>query len=97
MQGFTGMFYRALLHRQSLTKNEPRGGSNANRSDLLKFINAPDIANSSIVACNQVADNVYLCVIPFNVSYGEQQVLTYAFLNQGSTHSLCDQKLINAL
>ena len=97
VQGCTGMFHHTLLHRQSLTKNEPRGGSNANRSDLSISVNAPDIANSSIVTCNQAADDVYLCVVPVNVSYGEQQVLTYAFLDQGSTHSFCDQKLIEAL
>ena len=34
VQGCTGMFHHTLLHRQSLTKNEPRGGSTANRSDL---------------------------------------------------------------
>ena len=97
VQGCTEMFHRTLLHRQSLTKNEPRGGSNANRSDLSKSVNAPDIANSSIVTCNQAADHVFLCVVTVNMSYGKQQVLTYAFLDQGSTHSFCDQKLIDAL
>ena len=91
MQGCTEMFHHTLLHRQSLTKNEPRGGSNANRSDLSKSVNAPDIANSPIVTCNQAADDVFSCVVMSSnneiMSYGKQQVLTYAFLDQGSTHS----------
>jgi len=40
---------------------------------------------------------VYLCVVPVRVNYGSKQLLTYAFLNPNSTHSFCNQTLVNAL
>ena len=45
----------------------------------------------------QRANAVYLCVVPVRVNFGTKQVLTYAFLDQGSTHSFCNQKLVKTL
>ena len=43
------------------------------------------------------SEDVYLCVVPVRVRYDNAEVHTYAFLDQGSTHTFCDTKLINAL
>ena len=40
---------------------------------------------------------VYLCVVPVKVTVENKEVLTYAFLDQGSTHSFCNKKLIASL
>ena len=65
--------------------------------------------NNSAVSCSstvcsvysnespQRANAVYLCVVHVRVNYGTKQVLTYAFLDQGSTHTFCNQKLVKAL
>ena len=36
-------------------------------------------------------------MVPVRVNYGTKQVVTYAFLDQGSTHTFCNQKLVKAL
>ena len=41
--------------------------------------------------------NVYLCVAPVNVNFGAKSVITYAFLDQGFTHSFCGKALEDAL
>ena len=43
------------------------------------------------------SEYVYLCIVPVRVRYDNAEVHTYAFLDQGSTHTFCDTKLINAL
>ena len=40
---------------------------------------------------------VYPCVVPVKVAYGGKTVHTYAFLDQGSTHSFCGKSLIQEL
>ena len=52
---------------------------------------------TSAVTCSQVSNGVYLCVVPVLVKYEGREALTYAFLDQGSSQSFCDKKLIEAL
>ena len=40
---------------------------------------------------------VYLCVVSVEVTVDNKEVLTYAFLDQGSTHLFCNKKLIDSL
>ena len=40
---------------------------------------------------------VYLCVVPVNVTFRDKVVSTYAFLDQSSTHSFCANSLIREL
>nr|CAB3263161.1 uncharacterized protein LOC104265735 [Phallusia mammillata] len=42
-------------------------------------------------------DDVYQCVVPVEVKYEGRKVLTYAFLDIGSTGTFCNQRLIEAL
>ena len=41
--------------------------------------------------------NVYFYVVPANVTFETKSVITYAFLDQGSTHSFCHNALVNTL
>ena len=43
------------------------------------------------------SDSVYLNVIPVKVSARNKSILTYAFLDQGSTATLCDERLLDQL
>ena len=62
-------------------------------------------SNSTVssLKTRQMTDNedfinaVYLCVVPVKVTVDNKEVLTYAFLDQGSTHSFCNKKLIDSL
>ena len=37
------------------------------------------------------------CVVPVRVAYKNKSILTYAFLDQGSTHTFCDENLVKTL
>ena len=41
--------------------------------------------------------SVYLCVVPVIIEWQGKQIKTYAFLDQGSTHSFCDIGIVNEL
>ena len=43
------------------------------------------------------SSNVYLNVVPVSVSAGNRSIKTYVFLDQGSTTSLCDRRLLAEL
>ena len=54
--------------------------------------------NASLITCNNLSlEGVYLSVVPVKVQHEGKTVLTHAFLDQGSRHSLCDTKLVQAL
>ena len=40
---------------------------------------------------------VYLCVVPAFMRNGDKEYCTYAFLDQGSSHTFCDDHLIKVL
>ena len=41
--------------------------------------------------------NVCLNVVPVNVKYEDQEISTYAFLDQGSTSTFCEKSLADKL
>ena len=41
--------------------------------------------------------DVYLCVVPVFIRSGDKEYCTYAFLDQGSSHTFCDDHLIEVL
>ena len=43
------------------------------------------------------SSNTYLCIVPVKVTYQHRTFTTYAFLDQGSTHSFCSKILVAAL
>ena len=53
---------------------------------------------SGVYKCNgKSLQNVYLYVIPVNITFAAQSVITYSFLNKASTHSFCGKAVVNAL
>ena len=55
-----------------------------------------DLSNRNPCTSFQEKD-VYLCIVPVRVAYNGYVMTTYAFLDQGSTSSFCDQSLVEAL
>ena len=52
---------------------------------------------SSFTGISANSDDFYLNVVPVRVSSSTRSINTYAFLDQGSTSSLCDQRLLKWL
>ena len=71
------------------TSSKSVGTSTESHSDTLNVSNFHGSVFKS--------DNVFLNVIPVRVSCGDNSVLTYAFLDQGSTATLCDKRLLDQL
>ena len=90
VEGCKGTFHHTLLHRNTVPPALPTRESVANESPCSS-------ENNKAIACSETSDNFYFCVVPVRVQYKDKEALTYAFLDQGSSHSFCDQTLINAL
>ena len=88
VEGCTGTFHHTLLHlpRRNETTSQTRQPDSNVASTCSTSSNA-DIGSSG----------VYMCVIPVKVYYGSKSVVTYAFLDQGSTHTFCTTKLVDVL
>ena len=99
MQNCTGTFHHTLLHKPKRSPNEQVQRSDSKDSKHKdegcdkKEIND----NHSVVTCAHSSNNVYLCVVPVLVYDSTIKVRTYAFLDQGSTHTFCDRKLLKTL
>ena len=104
--GCTGTFHHTLLHPWK-QRSTP---SSTNTSDSLcpsisnsassqaESSSSTVCSLSGVYKCNgKSLQNVYLCVVPVNVTFKTKSVITYAFLDQGSTHSFCGKALVNAL
>ena len=85
--------HHALLHRE------------VNRSNPIAVPTSQSSSPSSNCAstyftgqtCGTNAGSVYLNVVPVCVAAGNKRVNTYAFLDQGSTTTLCDHRLLEKL
>ena len=79
-----------LLHftrkRSSVSRKTVPEVSSSNTDDSPKNT----IALSTVSKSSDSDTNVYLCIVPVRVRYKENEVLTYAFLDQGSIHTYCD-------
>ena len=76
------------------------GRDTSEDAQLTKEVETSCSSNTSVVACSHDSNNsdgVYLCVVSVQIQCEGKTVVTYAFLNQGLTHSFCDNKLIQAL
>ena len=97
VEGCTNPFHHTLLH--FTRKSSPVSKRTAPEVSNLNTDNPPEntIALSTVSKATDPDANVYLCVVPVRVRYKEKEVLTYAFLDQGSTHTFCDKTLIQSL
>ena len=91
--GCKGLYHHTLLHKFATTKEHPPKTSSEDKAVVLVTCGFTKSESCSI------SDNshVYLCIVPVRVSFGENVVSTYAFLDQGSTHSFCKRSLLQEL
>ena len=99
VQNCTGTFHHTLLHKpkrspnEQVQRNDSKDSEHKDEGCDKEEIND----NHRVVTCAQSSNNVYLCVVPVLVYHGTIKVRTYAFLDQGSTHTFCDRKLRKTL
>ena len=80
----------------SATENEPASSNKPSREvDNTEVVASCSLVNP--VNAVKAAEGIYLCVVPVIVTYGNKSVKTYAFLDQGSTRSFCDKRLVDIL
>ena len=98
VKGCKGKFHHTLLHRYDIYTSEKRkpvdvdaatSTSDVDNNVVCSFANSND--------CVKHSSNTYLCIVPVKVTYQHRTFTTYAFLDQGSTHSFCSKTLIAAL
>ena len=98
--GCTGTYHNTLLHKfkpaEGLAQLQVEPLSTGDKHSPAR-VPETNSSETSVVACSHISDGVYLCVVPVKVHCKGKTVRTYAFLDQGSTHSFCDDKLIRAL
>ena len=91
-KGCKGTYHYTLLHNPNFKPKSNMPES----SEVDPPANEKSSSDTSAVTCAQISSGVYLCVVPVCVKYGEHEAMTHAFLDQWSSQSLCDQKLIKA-
>ena len=80
----------------SATENEPASSNKPSREvDNTEVVASCSLVNP--VNAVKAAEGIYLRVVPVIVTYGNKSVKTYAFLDQGSTRSFCDKRLVDIL
>ena len=91
--GCKGLYHHTLLHKFATTKEHPPKTSSEDQAVV------PVTCGFTKSESCSISDNshVYLCIVPVRVSFGENVVSTYAFLDQGSTHSFCKRSLLQEL
>ena len=89
VEGCKGTFHNTLLH---LHNSSPKNESLSSEPAAIF-----STCTSSISSSESLSKAVYLCIVPVKVRYQDQEVLIYAFLDQGSTHTFCDKRLVEAL
>ena len=99
VQDCTGTFHHTLLHKPKRSPNEQvlRDGSKDSKHKDVGCDKEEINDNHSVVTCAQLSNNVYRCVVRVLVYHGTIKVRTYAFLDQGSTHTFCDRKQLKTL
>ena len=91
--GCKGLYHHTLLHKFATTKEHPPKTSSEDKAVVpvtCGFTKSESCSNSD-------NSHVYLCIVPVRVSFGENVVSTYAFLDQGSTQSFCKRSLLQEL
>ena len=87
--GCKGLYHHTLLHKFATTKEHPPKTSSEDKAVVPVTCGFTKLESCS----NSDNSHVYLCIVPVRVSFSENVVSTYAFLDQGSTHSFCKRSL----
>ena len=89
-----GAFQHSLLHRFIDSKKLHTSEKSTSTSDTIENTNVFSALVSNKTRTESSCGAVYLCVVPVRVAHKNKSILTYAFLNQGSTHIFCDKNLV---
>ena len=93
MEGYTIFFCIAI--RQART---PETTSSPNENSTMTPSAEGAGESSKCFACaSNGKSGAFLNIVPVRISAGKKTVCCFAFLDQGSTTSLCDERLLNAL
>ena len=84
--------HHTLLHQNFTDRSYNRSSPSPSTSNGL----LPD-SRRSVHFASSDANCVFLNVVPVKVFYKNREIVTYAFLDQGSTTTLCDQNLFDQL
>ena len=84
--------HHTLLHQEFADRsmNRPPQSSLTNHNSSTDSRRSVNFATSD-------NNRVFLNVVPIKVFHANQEITTYAFLDQGSTTTLCDQALLGQL
>ena len=91
VKGCAGKFHHTLLHYDKEVKNK---SSNSQASNSLKSENIV-VSAASYAGTDNSDPDIFLCVVPVIINYNGKEMKTYAFLDQGSTHTFCDKSLVD--
>ena len=97
VDGCSGAFHHTLLHRSVDSKKLHTCEKSTSTSDTIENTNVSSALLSNKIRAESSFGTVYLCVVPVRVAHKNKSILTYAFLDQGSTHTFCDENLVKTL
>ena len=93
VEGCTGKFHHTLLH-YSNKSTKPKSSAYQNKgtstSEMSSATSCPVVDQPAVNA----ETNVCLCVVLIIVQHDGKELATYAFLDQGSIHTFCDQSIV---
>ena len=98
VDGCSGAFHHTLLHQSVDSKKLhtcEKSTSTSDTIEILMYVSSALLSNK--IRAESSSGTVYLCVVPVRVAHKNKSILTYAFLNQGSTHTFCDENLVKTL
>ena len=97
VDGCSGAFHHTLLHRSVDSKKLHTCEKSTSTSDTIENSNVSSALLSNKIRAESSSGTVHLCVVPVRVAHKNKSILTYAFLDQGSTHTFCDENLVKTL
>jgi len=100
--GCSRTFHHTLLHpvKPSPSKSDSERSNAEPSTPPSNSVNEPINVErfETVTSCSSAqTTGINLCVVPVKVRYKNTIVKTYAFLDQGSTRTFCDKKLVDAL
>ena len=97
VDGCSGAFHHTLLHQSINSKKLHTCEKSTSTSDTIENTNVSSTLVSNKICAENSSGTVYLCIVPVHVTHKNKSILTYAFLDQGSTHTFCDKNLVKML
>ena len=97
IDGCSGAIHHTFLHRSIDSKKLHIRKKSTSTSDTIKNTNVSSALVSNEVRTESSSGAIYLCVVPVRVAHKNKSAMTYTFLDQGSTHTFCDENLVKTL